>query len=400
MEHVPAVVVAGARQVGKSTLLRHLLGDRADFVVFDPVADVEGARAEPDLFLDNHKTPLVLDEIQYVPQLVAALKRRIDADRRPGMFVITGSQQWEVLRSLADSLAGRVAFLDLEGFSLAELAGRGEATSWLERWLTNPMALVEDRPQRLPAGRSLFERLFRGFLPEAEFLPLDIVPEFHSSYQRTYIERDVRQLSNVADWMQFGRFFRLAAALTAQEINQSHLGRDIGITPQTARRWLEMLMATYQWHEVPAWTRNPVKRLSHKPKGYLADCGLAASALRISSPQALADHPAMGALFETAAVGEVRRLASLLAAKPGLYHWRSHGGAEVDLVLERDGRLFPIEIKATTSPSRRDARGIEAFFDSNATVDTAPGLVLAPINTVLRLGDRVFALPWDLAPAK
>lgn len=401
-EHFPAVVVAGARQVGKSTLVRHLFADEADIVVFDPVTDVENARAEPDLFLDLHGTPLVLDEIQYVPQLVAAIKRRIDEDRRPGQFVLTGSQQWEVLRALSESLAGRVAFVDLEGFSLEEIAGvvdeRKPHKSWLESWLASPETFLDQNLERLPAGRSLFERLWRGSLPDAERLAPDVIPDFHAAYQRTYIERDARTLGDVHDWQLFGRFFRMAGALTAQEVNHSQLGRELGLSPHTSRRWLDMLVATFQWHEVAAWSGNTIKRVSKKPKGYMADSGSACAALRISSPPALADHPGIGAIYETAVVAEIRKLISVMGSKPLLHHWRAHSGAEVDLILERDGVLYPIEIKSTARPSPTSLRGIRAFGKAFAQRRIAPGLVLAPTPDVVRLGDDGVALPWDLAP--
>lgn len=181
MEQFPAVVITGARQVGKSTLLREHFGDRADFVVFDPIADVESARAEPELFFDNHRTPLVLDEIQYVPQIIPALKRRIDRNRSPGQYVLTGSQQWEVLRSLSESLAGRVVFLDLEGFCLAEIAEETEGETWLARWLADPAGFCASRPARLGSTRPLYERLWRGFLPEAELLAVDVISDFHAA---------------------------------------------------------------------------------------------------------------------------------------------------------------------------------------------------------------------------
>jgi len=224
------------------------------------------------------------------------------------------------------------------------------------------------------------------------------VPDFHAAYQRTYIERDARLLADVANWQQFGRFYRIAAALTAQEVNQSKLGRDIGATPQTARRWLDVLVATFQWHEVPAWSGNVSKRVSGKPKGYLADTGLISSAMRLSSPAALLDHPAFGAIFETAVVGEIRRLISVLSPKPALYHWRSHGGAEVDLLLERDGLLFPIEIKLKSQPARTDTRGLAAFRATHPKFRIAPGLVLAPTDSITRLSEHDHAIPWDLAP--
>jgi hypothetical protein len=371
------------------------LGGAADFVVFDPVVDVENARRDPALFLENHRTPLVLDEVQYAPELLPSIKRRIDRNRAPGQYVLTGSQQWGVLASVAESLAGRAAFLDLEGFSLMEAAERTGARHWVEAWLDSPESVVERGVARASGPFPLYERLWRGFLPEAHFLSLDAIADFHMAYQRTYIERDARLLADVSDWQQFSRFFRLASALSAQEVNRSQLGREIGISPQTAERWLGILKATFQWLEVPAYSGNTVKRVSSKQKGFIADTGLACWALAISTPNAVASHPAWGALFETAVYGEIRKAISLLSPRPIVHHWRSKGGAEVDFLLERDGTFFPVEVKAASRPSRGDTSGITAFRKTYPRLRIAKGLVVAPCEAMLPLSEDDFAMPWD-----
>lgn len=389
----PVVVVSGARQVGKSTMLNHELTWQS--VTFDPAVDVGGAREDPDLFLGNHPGPLVLDEIQYAPELVAAIKRQVDRSGAPGQFVLTGSQQWAVLKTAGESLAGRAAFLDLEGFSLAECAEQVREDHWLTRYLDDPEAFTSAAAERLNLGRTLYEQLWTGSLPRADTLSRELIGEFYRSYLRTYIERDVRLLSEVGDWQHFGRFVQLVAALSAQESNDSHLGRELGITPQTARRWLAMLVATFQWFEVPGYHGNAVKRVAGRPKGYLADTGLACSLQRISSPRSVAGHPLAGALFETAVVAEIRKLAASLATPPTLHHWRTHGGAEVDLLLERDGRFHPIEIKLTTRPSRSDARGMTAFRETYPRLNVAPGLVVCAVEAQYLVNGRDMALPWD-----
>ncbi len=391
----PAVVVTGARQVGKSTLLRHALEGLADFVVFDPVIDVENARRDPELFLENHKTPLVLDEIQYAPELLPSIKRRIDRNRAPGQFILSGSQQWGVLASVAESLAGRVAFLDLEGFSLRETAEATDARHWLPAWIESTESVAEKGVGRAQGPFPLFERLWRGFLPEAHFLPVESIPDFHMAYQRTYIERDARLLADVSDWQQFGRFVRLVSALSAQEVNRSQLGREIGVAPPTAERWLGILKATFQWFEVPAFSGNTVKRVGSKAKGFIADTGLACWSLAISTPNAVPSHPAWGALFETAVFAEIRKATSLLSPRPIVHHWRSKGGAEVDLLLERDGTFFPIEVKAASRPSRGDTSGITAFRKTYPGLRVAKGLVVAPCERLLPLSENDFAMPWD-----
>ena len=394
-EEFPVVIVTGARQVGKTTLLRHLFAGHGDYVVFDPSIDVENARREPDLFLDSHREPLILDEAQYAPELVAALKRRVDADKRPGRFLLTGSQQWQVLRNISESLAGRAVLLELSGFNTAELSGCAAGMRpWLEDWLLSPPSLAGREAVRRQEG--VYERIFRGALPDATAVSLENLRHFHQSYRQTYIERDVRLLCDLHDHQQFGRFFQLAAALTAQEVNCSQLGRDIGLSPKSAQAWLALLRGTYQWAEIPAYHSNTLKRISGKAKGYFGDTGLACSAQAVSSPTALAGHPLAGALFETMVVNEIRRQCALMSFPPNLHHWRSHGGAEVDLLLERDGKLFPLEIKLTARPSRDDTRGFSAFRKAYPAADIAAGAVLCCTDRVFKLSENDYAIPWDL----
>ena len=393
----PVVVVSGARQVGKTTLLRHVF-PRHDYVVFDASLDQENARREPELFLRNHPSPVILDEIQYAPEVVSAIKRRVDGSGgAPGQFLLTGSQQWQVLRALAESLAGRVAFLDLQGFSLAELgAARG---GWLAAWLQSGDGgadfLAACRKARRYEG-GLLEWLWRGFLPRATEIERDLVADFWRGYHRTYVERDARLAGDVHDWQEFGRFVQLMSALTAQEINFSQLGREIGMTPQTARRWLKAMEATFQWFELPAFSGNPTKRVSARPKGHLADTGLACHHAGISSPRTLGGHPLFGALFETAMVCEVMKQAATLPAQPAFHHWRAAGGGEVDLLLERDGVLYPFEIKLTANPGARLASGLRAFRAAHPRRKVAPGALICAVAEPRWLADDVMAIPWNL----
>ena len=393
-EYFPAVVVTGARQVGKSTLVKHIFGKTADYVLLDSLTDVENARTEPELFLSSHRRPLILDEIQYAPQLVPVIKRKIDEDRSPGQYILTGSQQWSVMKAISESLAGRAVFIDLAGFSLQEIA---EDTSkpWVISWLENTANFTSSENKKLKLDSSIYEILWRGFLPEATLMPLDLIQNFYNSYFRTYIERDARQFADVSDWGLFGRFIRLVCALTSQEINHSQLGRELGLNPQTSRKWLNILKATFQWFEVPAYSASTIKRISNRPKGYIVDTGLACNAQAISSPNAVAAHPLWGALFETAVVNEIVKQCSLLSPAPKIYHWRTYRGAEVDIILERDGVFYPMEIKGTSRPSRKDTSGIQAFRKTFSSIKIEKGLVIAPTEKFIRLSESDFAIPWD-----
>ena len=236
------VLVAGARQVGKSTILEHVFPDVRQ-VVFDPVQDIYGARRDPDQFLDTFGTPLILDEIQYAPELLPALKRRVDRTDEAGQYFLTGSQNLAVLRNVSESLAGRVGILRLDGLTPAEQAEEASAPSWLKSYLEEPDKFAEEviGIPVLPIEKSLCEYLWRGELPALSSFENEDIPAYLSSYVQTYIERDIRMMADLSDIAQFGRFLRLCGALTGQEIFQSQLGRELGVNPKTARNWLNLL---------------------------------------------------------------------------------------------------------------------------------------------------------------
>ncbi len=398
----PALLITGARQVGKSTLLREVLGPSVPHVVFDPVVDVGNARQDPEFFLSQCPPPVVLDEVQYAPELLPVIKRWVDRDPKPGQYFLTGSQNLALMKNVSESLAGRVMVLDLPALSLAERCGRAATveTCWVDDLFMEDAAARLRARGRLPALASeptLFARVWRGGLPGILDLADGMLPDVFGSYVRTYIERDVRQVANMEDQHLFSRFLALCAALSGQEVNHSQLGRELGVTPQTAGRWLALLSATFQWLELQPYHGNALKRISRRPKGYLTDTGLAAYLQRASSPEALGGHPLQGALFETHVVLEVMKLLQASAARPQMLHWRSHGGAEVDLLLERDARYVPIEVKSAARVSGADARGIWAFRETYPRLRHGPGVIVAAVEEVSELRDNVVVVPYDLA---
>jgi predicted AAA+ superfamily ATPase len=398
VESFSCTLVTGARQVGKSTLLDHMYGSSFRSFVFDPVQDLYGVKQDADLFLRNNPPPLILDEIQYVPELVPALKRFIDRERRLGMYLITGSQQWHVMKNLAESLAGRVAILDLPAFSFQEVADVA-GVGWLNRWLEKaPVSLdagIDALGAYSSAELSATEAIWRGGFPDVQTLRDEVIPGWMQGYVSTYLQRDVRTLLEARDETQLAAFLALCASLTAQECNYSQLGRDIGLSSPSAKRWIGVLRGTYQWFEVGAFAPNHIKRLSGKPKGYLGDTGLASYLMRLSTPKAVQGHPAFGALFETLVVTECWKQLQQQSLVPTLYHYRQHSGAEVDLVIEKDGLFFPIEIKASSQARPSDNRSIEIFRE-NVGEAVQPGLVIYAGTEVLRLSRDCVAVPFDL----
>lgn len=387
--HFPAVAVLGARQVGKSTLVRQVFRNKVKSIVLDPVQDVGGARADPDLFLQNNQEPLFLDEVQYVASLLPSLKRRMDAVQRPGQYLLSGSQNLMVMRGLAESLAGRVAILELPPMGFAEIEKRTAGGDALLTWLGggDPVVALREPP---PWSRAIW----RGGHPRLLGMPDSVVQSYLESYVRTHVERDIRTVAAVSDLQLFGRFFGLLAAHTACEVNPSELGRELGVDRKTAKAWLSVAEATFQWLEVPAFSRNPAKRVSGKRKGYMVDTGLVCFHQRIPDPGLLPSHPLHGRLAETWVVMEIFKRSQAWTSRPGLWHYRAHTGAKVDLILEWGGRLFPIEVKAKAHPTRSDARGIAAFRADHPDLNIGPGLIVCAVTELQRLSPDLVAIPW------
>lgn len=392
--HFKIVLITGARQVGKTTLIERVFPDVRMFT-FDPDQDLFNARADPDLFLDNFPPPLILDEVQYAPELLSAIKRRVDRTDGPGQYILSGSQNLMVLRSVTESMAGRVAILQLDSLAPKEVHQRTDEASWLASWLQDKpdvfIGQTEDADQ--VAEDRLPDVLWRGSLPGLVDFPDNLIPDYLRSYVQTYLERDVRTMGRMRDLSLFRRFLGLMGALSGQEINDSQLGRELGVSPPTARSWREVLVHTYQWRELPPYHGNAIKRLSRHRKGYLTDTGLACWLQRINSPDALAVSPQFGAFFESWVVNAIHKEFIRLSMPPAAYHWRTANGAEVDLVLHQGARLFPIEIKASSKLSKQHLRGLKAFRDTYGD-RVATALVIYAGHEKWRPARDVIAVPW------
>jgi len=393
-KYFKVVLVTGARQVGKSTLLANVFPG-IKRIEFDPVQDLHGARRDPDLFLDSFPPPLILDEVQHAPELLPALKRRVDRSDDKGQYFLSGSQNLATLRSVAESMAGRVGILRLEGISPWEVAGLAGANPWLRSYLEAPEGLMDRIAGRLPGAGPLTRLLWRGCLPGLLDFPDEVVPDFMAGYVQTCLERDIRAFGDIRDLGEFGRFLGIEAALTAQEVNDAHLGREVGVSGNTARRWRDLLVSTFQWRELPAHSGNALKRVSQRRKGHMLDTGLACYLQRLGSPDALAVSPLLGSIFESWVVSLVHQQMAGLKLPPLVRHWRSAGGAEVDMVLERDGMLYPVEVKCKTVLSGHDLRGLRAFRESCGQSRVGTALVVYAGTEAFRTDSSTIALPWD-----
>lgn len=384
--------ITGARQVGKSTLLAHLFPE-TPVVVFDPVQDIYGARSDPDQFLDTFPNQTIFDEVQFAPELLPAIKRRVDRRPEKGQYLLTGSQHLGVLRNISESLTGRVGILELENMSLYE--AHEDSSNWVSVLLENPVLLLEKFKGILP-NTHLTRALWRGAFPALIDQEDNVISEFYRNYVTTYVERDVRIAENISDLNLFGRFLRILAALTAQEINHTELGRELGVSGPTAQRWLSTLHLTYQWREVWPYSGNLIKRVSKKRKGYISDTGMACYLQRIPTAEALLGHPMLGAFFESFCVNLIFKLLSGLSFEVNAYHWRAGSGAKVDLILEKDRTLYPIEFKCKSHIQRHDTRGLRAFREAYPDKNIATGIIVHTGDRPYWIDEHALALPWNI----
>lgn len=352
-EQYPVLLLTGPRQVGKTTMLEHLIeveGKGRKKVSLDDLTLRELAKTDPKMFFQLYQPPLLIDEVQYAPELFPYIKIMVDERHQPGDFWLTGSQLFKMMEGVQESLAGRVALLHLSPLSQSEIMKRPPEPPFS---LELPLLSERQNGRQMLNTPEVFQRIHQGGMPALVTGTYSNASIFYSSYIDTYMERDVRRLSNDIDSLKFLRFLRSVAARTSQQVNYKGIADDAEIDQTTAKNWLHVLEALGIIFLLEPYSNNVLKRTVSTPKLYFYDSGIVCYLTRWSSPETAMEGAMSGALLKNYTVAEIIKTYQNAGQEPFLYYYRDKDAREIDLILERDGKLFPIEIKKMASPPKK-----------------------------------------------
>lgn len=387
-----AVLVAGPRQVGKTTMLQQITGEM-NYVTLDDMIIRVAAQEESSTFFKDNPPPVFVDEIQKAPVLFEQIKMLIDKSKKKGQFFICGSQQFQMMKGVSESLSGRVGLLTLLGLSLRERYGIHDDTPFLptEEYFAG-------RKKQLPdiSYDDIWNNIHRGSMPELCGNPDFDWQMYYGAYVRTYIERDVRDLSEVGDAVKFTRFMTAVAASTGQLVNLASIARDVGISQPTADRWLSILTASNIVYLLKPYSNNITKRAIKTPKLYFLDTGLAAYLTKWNTAEVLKNGAMAGAFFESFVISEIiKSYYNKGIVDPPLYFYRDKDMNEIDLLIEQDGALYPLEIKKHADPQKKDIVAFD-MLDKIPDIKRGSGGVICLYDNLITLkgDDRVIPVQY------
>ena len=388
----PVLLLTGARQVGKTTLLQHLSKGTRIYVTLDDPLILNLAKEDPALFMQRFPPPLLIDEIQYAPELLPYIKMDVDRNRKAGRFWLTGSQHFHLMKGVSESLAGRVGVIHLLGLSRREKNKQSQESE--------PFLPIPDRIQNmLRSGdqltlKELYRFIWRGSFPAIALNQKMDRDLFYSSYVQTYLQRDIRDLARVGDEMAFLRFLRAAAARSGQMLNMTDLARDADVAPNTAKNWLSILQASGIAYLLEPYHSNVTKRLVKTPKLYFLDTGLCAYLTEWSSPETLEAGAMSGAVLETWIMAELLKGYWHNGRQAPFYYYRDKDKKEIDLLIIQDGTAYPLEFKKSASPGKDDVRHFQAL--KKLKLPIGPGGVICLSERSLPLSLTVQSIPASI----
>lgn len=369
----PIVLITGPRQVGKTTIFEESKSDKRTYVTLDDPMIRAMAQNDPQLFLSTYKSPVLIDEIQYAPQLFPYIKMLVDKDKKAGAFWLTGSQVFSLMKNVTESLAGRVGILELQGLSQSEKAKKPKSVPFLPEFGIKS----EIPPFTLD---TLYETIFNGSYPALIANKNSDWQYFYRSYIATYIERDVKQILNITQEANFVRFLSVVAARSGQLLNYSDMARDCDVSVMTIKSWISVLNTSGLIYLLYPYSNNITKRAIKTPKLYFYDTGLVCYLCRIMDYASARDGVMSGALMETYVVSEIVKSYIHNGRSPNMYFYRDKEGKEIDVILEENLTLYPVEIKRTASPSLGDLKNFNILdlIKGNKKIGTGALVCLRP----------------------
>ncbi len=382
----PVLLLTGPRQVGKTTLLSKMADESRDYVSLDDHMIRMLAVEEPSLFLQRYEPPIIIDEIQYAPNLLPYIKLYVDISGRNGDFWLTGSQMFNTMQGVSESLAGRVGIVNMYGLSLSEINGVAN-----EPYNMDVVRLKKRcNDVRKMSLKEVYEIIHKGSMP-ALYKMEQSVERFYASYVDTYINRDIRQLSEVSNELDFYKFLVACASRTSAMLNYSDIAKDVGISIPTAKKWLSLLVSSGIIVLVQPYFNNVLKRAVKSPTMYFMDTGLCAYLTRWTSSEALEVSAMSGAFFETFVVSEIVKSYINAGRRAPVYYYRDSDQKEIDLIIEENGELVPIEIKKTGSPTKKACKNFKVLQKTNMKISA--GSVICMTNDLLPITSGDFAVP-------
>ncbi|NOZ67767.1 MAG: ATP-binding protein [Deferribacteres bacterium] len=389
LHEMPVVVITGMRQTGKSTFLQmqRELGKRR-YITFDDFEYLEAAKTDPDGLLEPDH-PVTIDEAQRCPEILTAIKKRVDRKRKKGQFLLSGSANFAILKGISESLAGRAIYLTLHPFTRRELSGRISGKPFLKRFLEK-QEIREG--QYLPPVKP--KEILQGGMPTVCLGDVKNAFLWFKGYEQTYLERDIRELSQIANIISFRHLLHLIALRTGQLLSPSQLGRDAKMNTATTSRYLSLLEASFIIYRLNPYLRNRASRLIKSPKVYLSDSGLACYLASVKDLEPATREPLRGALFETYIAQNLSGIIDSTWPEARLYFWNIQGRHEVDFIVEAGSKCIAIEVKAASRWEKRDISGLNAFLST--TPHCKAGILAYNGNKTVRIGERLWAVPLSL----
>ena len=389
-EQFPILLLTGPRQVGKSTLFKELFQAEYKYFSLDDPILKEQIVNDPRLFLKNNPEKLIIDEVQYAPSIFPYLKMKVDENREDGMYLMTGSQAFVLMKNVSETLAGRVGILELQGISLREQFD----IEFNKPFIPNE-EYISEREKNITEYTNLWQRIHRGYMPELIFNDRKKWEFFYSSYVQTYIERDVRDLINISDESKFLKFMISLASRSGELLNYGAVANEVGISNETVKRWVSVLRTLRIIYLLEPYFNNHLKRVIKTPKIYFMDVGLLAYLTKWPTPETLANGAKAGNIFETFIISEIVK--SYLNAgiiNPPLYFYRDKDKKEIDLIIEEAEKIYPIEIKMSASPNKEMAKNF-SVLKRKIDKEIGIGIIICQYDNKVYLSEDILVLPVE-----